>query len=283
MTAYIIPNLKKPRAAEVAAYAASILRRYDGRVLFSTQVQAGCPVDGAEYLSPEQCHRQADVIITVGGDGTILHEAPLLLPFQKPILGINVGRCGFLASCEPDQLEEKLRLVSAGAYSLDTRSLLQMRVLGKSEAPRYALNDVVVSNGRLLRTIDVRIFCDEIPVEDYRGDGVIVATPTGSTAYSLAAGGPIVDARTKAMVLTPICPHGLQSVPMVFAPERTLRIQVGQTAENEVFVSCDGRQSEPLYTGSAVEVTLSGRHIDLITFGRADQFQAVDQKLRSRK
>ena len=279
MIAYLVPNLSKPRAADVAAYAANVLHRHGCRVLLPEAIRSACPVPYAAYDAPEVCHRTADVVITIGGDGTILHEAPLA---QKPILGVNVGRCGFLASCEPEQLEEKLHLIAAGEYSLDSRSMLAVRTLQQPAWEDYALNDVVVSNGRMQRTVDFRILCDDSPVEDYRGDGVVVATPTGSTAYSLAAGGPLVDARTKAIVLTPICPHRLQSVAMVFAPERTLHILVGEAAENEVLVSCDGRQGQPLCSGTTLEVRLSDRHIDLITFGRADQFQAIDKKLRSR-
>ena len=124
---------------------------------------------------------------------------------------------------------------------------------------------------------------EELAHELDRGDGVIVATPTGSTAYSLAAGGPILDSQTKGVVVTPICPHSLASPAMVFAQERKLNICVGQVADDEVFISCDGAAGYPLKAGATAEVRLSDQVVKLITFGKADQFQAIDQKLRSRR
>ena len=158
-----------------------------------------------------ECFPRTDVILTIGGDGTILHEANFTLQYQKPILGINIGRCGFLATCEVDEMEEKLAALVRGEYMLDSRMLLYVRVLGEDGWEGHALNDVVVTKGRLQQAIDFSIYCDDILVEHYRGDGVIVATPTGSTAYSLAAGGPILDSQTKGIVVTPICPHSLTS------------------------------------------------------------------------
>ena len=127
------------------------------------------------------------MILTIGGDGTILHEANLSLQYAKPILGINLGRCGFLATCEISEMEAKLSAVARGEFSLDNRMLLFVRVLGHDGWEGHALNDVVVTKGRLQQAIDFSIYCDDILVEHYRGDGVIVATPTGSTAYSRAA------------------------------------------------------------------------------------------------
>ena len=142
---------------------------------------------------------------------------------------------------------------------------------------------MVVTKGRLQQAIAFSIYCDDNFIAHYRGDGVIVATPTGSTAYSLAAGGPILDSQTKGVVVTPICPHSLASPAMVFAQERKLNICVGQVADDEVFISCDGRAGCPLKAGATAEVRLSDQVVKLITFGKADQFQAIDQKLRSRR
>ena len=161
--------------------------------------------------------------------------------------------------------------------------LLYAHILGNDGWEGHALNDVVVTKGRLQQAIDFSIYCDDILVEHYRGDGVIVATPTGSTAYSLAAGGPILDSQTKGVVVTPICPHSLASPAMVFAQERKLNVCVGQVADDEVFISCDGAAGYPLRAGATAEIRLSDQVVKLITFGKADQFQAIDQKLRSRR
>ncbi len=283
MILYLVPNTGKKKAAEVTEKAARTLREMDCSILLDEPSRAFCDLPDVQYLSEEECLRQADMILTIGGDGTILHEALMALPFQKPILGVNLGRCGFLATCEPDQLAEKMAMIVAGDYRLDERALLQVRILDGSGWQEYALNDVVISRGSVQHTIDFSIECDDSPVENYRGDGVVVATPTGSTAYSLAAGGPIVDSESRAMVLTPICPHRLQSVAMVFSQDRKLNIHVSSRDLNNMFLSCDGRAERPLNSGDKIEVTLSPMHIDLVSFGRADQFQAIDKKLKKRK
>ena len=283
MTVYIAPNPGKSSAAEVALRAAQILRAHGAAVLMDESLRQEYNIAGVSYLPFAACLDQTDVILTIGGDGTILHVANLTLSYHKPILGINLGRCGFLATCEVDELEAKLSAVARGQYSLDNRMLLYVRVLGDEGWEGHALNDVVVTKGRLQQAIDFSVYCDDILVEHFRGDGVIVATPTGSTAYSLAAGGPILDSQTKGIVVTAICPHSLATPAMVFAQERKINIGVGQVADDEVFISCDGDSGYPLRAGATAVVRLSDQVVQLITFSRADQFQAIDQKLRSRR
>lgn len=285
MQVYIVPNLKKQRTVQVAQLAAEILQKNGVTVLLEEALAPLCPVPGAAYATRAQCHASADAILTIGGDGTILHEAALALAHQKPILGVNLGRCGFLATCEETELEEKLGLLARGQYTLDTRALLYARLPGEEAFAAHALNDIVVTKGRSQQAVEFSIFCDGISVEHYRGDGVIVATPTGSTAYSLAAGGPILDARTKAIVVTPICPHSIRSPAIVFAPERKIAIRIGPLSEEEgadVFVSSDGAEGYPLHSDSIVEIELSDQTVQLITFGKADQFHAIDQKIKNR-
>ena len=283
MTVYISPNPGKSQANGIALRAAQILLTHGAQVLMQDTLQDECSAMGVQYLPQKECLQKTDVILTIGGDGTILHEANLSLEYQKPILGINLGRCGFLATCEIDEMENKLSAVARGDFSLDTRMLLYVRVLGDDSWEGHALNDVVVTKGRVQQAIDFSIYCDDTLVEHYRGDGVIVATPTGSTAYSLAAGGPILDSQTKGIVVTPICPHSLSSPAMVFAQERKINICVGQVADDEVFISCDGAAGYSLQTGATAEVRLSDQIVQLITFCKADQFRAIDQKLRSRR
>jgi NAD+ kinase len=283
MTVYISPNPGKAMAYGISQRAAQILLTHGARVLMQDGLQAECMTMGVVYLSQKECLERTDVILTIGGDGTILHEANLSLEYRKPILGINLGRCGFLATCEVDEMEAKLSAVARGEYFLDNRMLLYVRVLGDNSWEGHALNDVVMTKGRLQQAVDFSIYCDDILVEHYRGDGVIVATPTGSTAYSLAAGGPILDSQTKGIVVTPICPHSLASPAMVFAQERKINLCVGQVADEEVFISCDGDAGYSVKAGATAEVRLSDQVVQLITFSKADQFQAIDQKLRGRR
>lgn len=283
MTVYISPNPGKAMAYGISQRAAQILLTHGAQVLMQDGLQAECMTMGVEYLTQKECLERTDVILTIGGDGTILHEANLSLEYRKPILGINLGRCGFLATCEVDEMEAKLSAVARGEYFLDNRMLLYVRVLGDDSWEGHALNDVVMTKGRLQQAVDFSIYCDDILVEHYRGDGVIVATPTGSTAYSLAAGGPILDSQTKDIVVTPICPHSLASPAMVFAQERKINLCVGQVADEEVFISCDGNAGYSVKAGATAEVRLSDQVVQLITFSKADQFQAIDQKLRGRR
>lgn len=283
MTVYIAPNPGKDAADEVSMRAAQILLKQGAAVVMRDEQSSGCRLMDVRYLPPAQCAAEADVILTIGGDGTILHEANQTLEYHKPILGINLGRCGFLATCEVTELEAKLTAVAHGEFSLDSRMLLYAHILGDDGWEGHALNDVVVTKGRIQQAIDYSIYCDDILVEHYRGDGVIVATPTGSTAYSMAAGGPILDSQTKGIVVTPLCPHSLASPAMVFAQERKINICIGQIGDNEVFISCDGTACYPLSSGATAEIRLSNQDVKLITFGRADQFQAIDRKLRSRR
>ena len=283
MTVYISPNPGKAMAYGISQRAAQILLTHGAQVLMQDGLQAECMTMGVKYLTQKECLERTDVILTIGGDGTILHEANLSLEYRKPILGINLGRCGFLATCEVDEMEAKLSAVARGEYFLDNRMLLYVRVLGDDSWEGHALNDVVMTKGRLQQAVDFSIYCDDILVEHYRGDGVIVATPTGSTAYSLAAGGPILDSQTKGIVVTPICPHSLASPAMVFAQERKINLCVGQVADEEVFISCDGDAGYSVKAGATAEVRLSDQVVQLITFSKADQFQAIDQKLRSRR
>lgn len=283
MTVYISPNPGKAMAYGISQRAAQILLTHGAQVLMQDGLQAECMTMGVVYLSQKECLERTDVILTIGGDGTILHEANLSLEYRKPILGINLGRCGFLATCEVDEMEAKLSAVARGEYFLDNRMLLYVRVLGDDSWEGHALNDVVMTKGRLQQAVDFSIYCDDILVEHYRGDGVIVATPTGSTAYSLAAGGPILDSQTKGIVVTPICPHSLASPAMVFAQERKINLCVGQVADEEVFISCDGDAGYSVKAGATAEVRLSDQVVQLITFSKADQFGAIDQKLRGRR
>ena len=173
MTIYISPNPGKTSANEIALRAAQILMNHGAAVLMCEQPRTSCSTAGVVYLPLEECLEQADVILTIGGDGTILHEANLSLRYAKPILGINLGRCGFLATCEVSEMEAKLSAVARGEFSVDNRMLLYVRVLGHDGWEGHALNDVVVTKGRLQQAIDFSIYCDDILVEHYRGDGVI--------------------------------------------------------------------------------------------------------------
>lgn len=282
MTVYLYRNPTKPKAAQVCFEAARILLDAGASVILPPDLEAECPVSDARFAGFEEAIEQTDAVVSVGGDGTLLHMAKQCLPYEKPVLGINLGRTGFLATCETSEMEEKLSLLAKGDFQLDDRALLKATVDENPNNTKIALNDVVVYKGQKVQALDYDIYCDDIQVDHCRGDGIIVATPTGSTAYSLSAGGPILDAHIRGIVVTPINAHALQAPAIVFAEDRCITIQMNASGRNQIYVACDGGQEELLRDGGQVRVELSQKSVKLITFNQADQFDAIGNKLRRR-
>ena len=208
---------------------------------------------------------------------------------QADISGIKVRldteierKINLLAEGQELMLEKLERLVH-GEYILDRRSILSVSVDGQNRFRQTALNDVVISKSGISQTVDVEIFCDDILVNHYQGDGVVIATPTGSTAYSLSAGGPVLDAHIAGLVVTPICAHSLHSPSMVFSAGRRLRVSLSSPlGPHNALLSCDGRSPETISCQDTVDVALSDKYISLICFNEADQFEAIDKKLKGR-
>lgn len=283
MTVCVLPNPQKSAAIVVAQRAAKLLEEYGARVVLPESAQQFCKIERVCYLPQKQAFSQADVLLTVGGDGTILHAARESLDYRKPILGINLGRTGFLATCEVDEMEIKLRALVEEHYQLDSRLMLEAEGMSL-EGPwkLTALNDFVISRVDPLHTIDCSVSCDDILMNHCRGDGVIVATPTGSTAYSLSAGGPILDAKIQGIVVTPICAHSLQSPPMVLSAQRRITIRIDRGEAQRACISSDGTHLLEVVPDSPIQIQMSQQAMQLVTFNKADQFKAIDQKLKGR-
>lgn len=222
-----------------------------------------------------------DVVVTVGGDGTILHAAKHAVEYQKPILGINTGRLGYLAQVEPNELQYLDRL-SSGEYAIQDRMLLEVRIDGTAEV-RYALNDVVISKGELARLVDLDIESGGHPVGSYRADGLIFATPTGSTAYSLSAGGPIVDPAIDTIILTPICPHSLYDRSVLLSPDMELTVR-SRFVNNpdSILVSVDGEGIARLGADRAVHIRRSELTARFISFPEKSFTDILGKKLKAR-
>lgn len=283
MTVFLVPNLSKEQSVPVACTAIQIFRQLGVQVILEKTIQPFFLNEpNLTFMPTNMALSVCDVIITIGGDGTILHMARQSLGSGKPLFGINLGRMGFLATVEEDELPDKLNRLVRKDYTLDERRILAVDVQGRNTFRKYALNDLVVFKSGIAQTVDVRIWCDDILVNHYQGDGVVIATPTGSTAYSLSAGGPVLDARISGLVVTPICAHSMHSPPMVFSAARKLRIQVKSPTQEFAFLSCDGMHEEQISRDDRVNVSLSPRSISLICFNEADQFEAIDKKLKGR-
>lgn len=275
-----LTGYNKPEAAGVLLQAAHLLLAEGTRVVLAAE-DGFAPPDGAVCLPGAQALTQADAVVTVGGDGTMLHAAKECARHGLPVLGINLGRTGFLATCELDEMEQKLHKLAAGEFSVEHRALLQAECTG-ADGPLIALNDLVVYSGHRRQTVDLDILCDGLPVSNCRGDGVILATPTGSTAYSLSAGGPILDARIRGLVVTSICAHSLQRPAIVFAADRRITVRAGADQRGPILISSDGEREIELPAGGELRAGLSEKSVKLITFNGTDQFDAIDKKLRGR-
>lgn len=215
------------------------------------------------YLPLDEVYANAEIAVVLGGDGTILEAARRAAPRATPILGINLGRVGYMAELELNELDMLPRLMR-GDYTIDVRSMLQVEqysVAGKLKSHTYALNDAVISNGSIARIVDLELSENGLPVTRYRADGLIIATPTGSTAYSLSAGGAIVDPRLGCFCVTPICPHSLGARPLLFPDNAVLQVKNTCQRERNLFLTVDGRTNYELFRNETVRISRS----DLVT------------------
>lgn len=232
------------------------------------------------FLPLEQVYAEADILIVLGGDGTILEAARRAAQRGTPILGINLGRLGYMAELEIGELDQLSRLFS-GEYTLEKRSMLRVELLSNGELRSfcYALNDAVISNGSVSRIIDVELSEGGSRVATYRADGLIIATPTGSTAYSMSAGGAIVDPRVECFCVTPICPHSFTARPLIFADSSTLEVRNICAREKMLYLTVDGRMNFELYRNQVVRITKSSMQTNLIRLKSCGFYKKLWQKM----
>lgn len=232
------------------------------------------PKDGEETMAA------ADLVISVGGDGTLIHVAKRAAALGKAVLGINGGRLGYMTGMEAGELSRLLALIK-GEYTVQSRMMLEVTVEGaKGQRTFTALNEAVISRGSLSRMVELQVGCNGRPVVSYRADGVIVATPTGSTAYSLSAGGPVVDPAVPCMLLTPICPHSLHTRPFIFDAGVTL--SVTQTDGNPLFLTVDGEEEIPLEKTDRVLLRRGKTAASIIRLDTRAFHEVLEQKLMDR-
>lgn len=218
------------------------------------------------YKTPEQIYSEPELIIVLGGDGAMLDVARRVATSGIAILGINLGRVGYMTELEMDELD-LLDRVFEGKYRIDERSMLQAEVSsnsGQKKFSAYALNEAAITNGVAARIIDLELSDGDETVYTYRADGLVIATPTGSTAYSLSAGGPIVDPKLSCFCVTPICPHSLLARPLVFPDTADLRIKNICVREKVLHLTIDGRATYDLYYGDVVNIKRSELRVKLV-------------------
>jgi NAD+ kinase len=218
------------------------------------------------------------MVVAVGGDGTILNAARILVPADVPVLGVNLGTLGFLAEVVPRDLHRAMGKVLAGKHTIEERMLLKARI-GDSGAWHYALNDLVIDKGGISRVIELHVWIDDHFVGSYKADGLIVSTPTGSTAYSLSAGGPIMNPKMRAIVATPICPHSLAVRPLVIDQDEVLKVEVASDHEKMTF-NVDGQESHRLRSGDVMMAAAAVPTLKLVRVGSRTFYEILRTKLK---
>lgn len=274
----IVPRKGHPAAADVTRDVVDWLQARGRKVVIEDVVEGDF---GAPLVSAADLAAFAELVVVLGGDGTLIHASRVIDRRPTPIFGVNLGSLGFMTDFPVDELFGNLGGVLEGRYELDERMKLEVRLHRGEQllVDDQVLNDVVISKGALARIADLEARIDGRTVTLYKADGVIVATPTGSTAYSLAASGPIVYPSLEAIVLTPICPHTLAQRPVVMPPAGTIEIQL--TSDNgEVFLTLDGQAGLPMARGDRVEIRRARTSALLVRNPSRDYFSILRQKLR---
>lgn len=235
-----------------------------------------------DLISREELGQQSQLVIVIGGDGTLLSAARSLADFNTPILGINLGRLGFLVDVSPHDMLDVIEQVLVGNYKDERRFLLEAKVIrGDNEvANSTAFNDIVVHIRDVARMIDFSTYIDGVFVNEQRADGLVISTPTGSTAYALSSGGPLIHPSLEAMMLVPICPHTLSNRPIVIGSDSKIEIVINENNRSTPQVSWDGQSNFDLKPGDKIQIERKSNDVHLIHPEFYDYFQILRAKLR---
>lgn len=264
----LFPNLERVGTAELLPQIADIV----------LSLSAECYIAGNSQMSDDELYSSCDIIVTVGGDGTLIKHAKAASVYSKPCLGINTGRLGFLANVEKDSIELLKNLVT-GEYKTESRMMLSVKAVknGKVIYNGTALNDAVVSSGRVAKITDIRLTVSGDDI-DYRSDGVIVSTPTGSTAYSMSAGGPIIDPAVRCITVTPICSHSLTARPMILHETEEISVGIMDTSRTTAFLTVDGERTVEVDLDTKIIISKADFDARLINLSRSTIYKTIALK-----
>ena len=271
-------NFTRENAFEVTENVLKELFNLGAEVIMSFECQGKFSYSNINYEDTDIAVMLCDALISIGGDGTFIHSSHLAAKYDKEILGINAGNLGFLAGLEKQELSLLSKLIS-GDYYIDKRMMLCLEHYeNDSFVTKYhCLNDVVVSRGTSFRMCDISVKCDGKDVNDYYGDGIIIATPTGSTAYSLSSGGPVVEPTIETMILTPVCTHSLFARSFLFKAESQLEIRVKNPEISLPLFSCDGEEAVEITKNTKLIIRRADRNCKIIRL-KPDSFTDVLSK-----
>jgi NAD+ kinase len=276
-TVGLVAKYKEPKAAQMVRWLIPWHKKRGKKVC----VENGLAHAGAQSCSKKEMAAKADLIISLGGDGTLLNIAPLVERPEVPILGVNMGGLGFITEVAVDELETILTKTLDGDYEVEKRMTLEIRVMGKKRrSHRFrVLNDAVITKGARSRIIDLETYVGDDYLCTYRADGLIISTPTGSTAYSLAAAGPILEPTLGAIVLAPLCPHTLTNRPIVVPSNAAIRVTLRSFGDTVILIP-DGQQGVRLNNGDQVEARDYGMPVSLIRLPSRSYYEILREKLK---
>jgi NAD+ kinase len=276
-TVGLVAKYEEPKAADMVRWLVPWLKQRGKKVL----VENGIARTGGISCTKKEMAAKAELIVSLGGDGTLLNIAPLVERPDVPILGVNMGGLGFITEVAVDELESILIKTLDGDYEVEKRMTLEIRVHSrKRKLHKFrVLNDAVITKGARSRIIDLETYVGEDYLCTYRADGLIISTPTGSTAYSLAAGGPILEPALGAIILSPICPHTLTNRPIVVPSKAAVRVTLRSFGDT-VILSPDGQQGVRLNNGDKVEARDYGLPVSLIKIPSRSYYEILREKLK---
>ena len=279
----LIPNLTKNGAYEESLKAIRLLKSFGGKILMTADLsEKYFDNDIAFFESHEVLIQKCDAVVTIGGDGTIIHAAKHAANFEKPLLGINMGRLGFVAELEPNELPMLERLFS-GDYNVEKRQMRKVTLKSKSGSKSFfALNDAVISRGSMTKIIDLDVWLKKSYICHYRADGLIVSTPTGSSAYALSAGGPVIEPSMSCILMTPICSHSLFSRPVLFNPSSEILVNAASREDTDLTLTIDGETTIPITADDTVVITTAEIYAELIVLKDKTFYRVLSDKFTER-
>ena len=276
MVIAVLPNLDKRGAPEVVEKLGLFLKNEGVKAYLPDTICS----PNYEHVPEDELYSLADVIITVGGDGTIMRYSKRAALDNKPVLAINAGRMGYLADIEQNELSLISKLIK-GEYKTETRMMLDVSVYenGNLLGSYSALNDAVITSGFISRIIDISVAVEKDAIS-YRADGLIVSTPTGSTAYSMSAGGPIIDPSTENICITPICSHSLSAKPILMSANTTLSLKSFSKKRSEIYLTVDGRKVANVKPFSEIKITKSKNVVKFIRLSNRSFYKTMSVKFK---
>lgn len=280
----IIVNLTKEKAISCAEKIATLFHENDAGVCMPIDCREHFNLNFIKYYyNINQLFEHCDIAVTVGGDGTIIHAAKYAAVTQTPLIGVNVGRLGFAADVEPDEIESLTALLT-GDYTTENRILLDIEVQKDGNSLSYlAVNDAVIAHGQLSKIVDLSLSLDGEEISKYRADGLLFSTPTGSTAYSLSAGGPIISPQMQCILMTPVCPHSLFSRSVLFESTATLSVRVKIDDGYNCLLTIDGEDNIDIGENDSVIIRKSELTLKLLSVKNRNFYRKLNEKLKERE